>query len=230
MSDIFISYASEDRKLADEIVALLKSAGISVWFDKQLSTGREFDEDIERELRQCKLVLVLWTDAAIRSRWVKDEASVALKHEKYFPVKLTGEALPLGFRTVHAFVPHENSSRNLMATDIANAAAAQLGGIISPKAKVSPESKALFQIVILVTYSLLAGGIAAVTWELLIDPFIVASWANVIDETTREVLQFLFVGLCFSGTAALLLFLIIESDQTGRESPEKISAHGDRTQ
>jgi hypothetical protein len=44
-----------------------------VW-DRHIAGGAEFSKDIERELAAATVVIVAWSERAIESRWVKDEA------------------------------------------------------------------------------------------------------------------------------------------------------------
>jgi hypothetical protein len=50
MSDIFISYAREDRETAQRLAETLKAHGWSVWWDTRLKAGEVWDEVIGREL------------------------------------------------------------------------------------------------------------------------------------------------------------------------------------
>ena len=43
MSDIFISYAKEDREQAGVLAAALEKLGWSVWWDRIIPTGRVFE-------------------------------------------------------------------------------------------------------------------------------------------------------------------------------------------
>ncbi|MDQ3115900.1 MAG: toll/interleukin-1 receptor domain-containing protein [Verrucomicrobiota bacterium] len=47
MSDIFISYAREDREKAQAIAAVFQEQGWSVWWDRSIPPGRTFDQVIE---------------------------------------------------------------------------------------------------------------------------------------------------------------------------------------
>jgi hypothetical protein len=76
MADLFLSYAREDRGVAERLAAALEAEGYSVWWDRHLTGGSEFARDIERELNAAGVVLVAWSDAARESPWVKDEAAV----------------------------------------------------------------------------------------------------------------------------------------------------------
>jgi hypothetical protein len=75
MADIFISYAREDQAAVKPLAAALEGAGYSVWWDRRILAGTEFSEEIERELKAAKAVIVAWSQESHASNWVKDEAS-----------------------------------------------------------------------------------------------------------------------------------------------------------
>ncbi len=97
MKDVFISYASENRGTAQQVAVGLEAAGISVWWDRQIQVGSEWDKSIEEALAAAKCVVVLWTSQAKQSRWVRAEARASLKKERMVPVMLETDAIPLAF-------------------------------------------------------------------------------------------------------------------------------------
>ncbi len=100
MTDVFISYAAEDRDVAKALVAALKRADLSVWWDQQLDAGAEFSAEIESRLAAAKAVVVIWTKVSVTSLWVKDEADIALRNESLVPVQFDDSDPPIGFRQV----------------------------------------------------------------------------------------------------------------------------------
>ncbi len=102
MKDVFISYASEDRVIAQRLAQAIEVAGVSVWWDRQIQVGSEWDKTIEDALAAAKCVIVLWTARAKASRWVRAEARAALKDEKVVPVMLEADAIPLAFTGIQA--------------------------------------------------------------------------------------------------------------------------------
>ncbi len=102
MKDVFISYASEDRPLAQQLAASLEQSGVSVWWDRRIQVGSEWDKTIEDALASAKCVVVLWTAHAKDSRWVRAEAREALNTEKVVPVMLEANAIPLAFTGIQA--------------------------------------------------------------------------------------------------------------------------------
>lgn len=102
MKDVFISYASEDRPVAQQLAAGLEQSGVSVWWDRHIQVGSEWDKTIEDALALAKCVVVLWTGHAKDSRWVRAEAREALNTKKVVPVMLEANAIPLAFTGIQA--------------------------------------------------------------------------------------------------------------------------------
>ena len=98
MADVFISYASSDRASAERIARALEKAGLSVWWDRHIKGGAEFSRDIEQQLDGARQILVLWSKEAVNSRWVRDEASVAVDTNRLVAATIDGTPAPLGFR------------------------------------------------------------------------------------------------------------------------------------
>ncbi len=86
MSDIFISYAEEDRGNAEQLAKALEGQSWSVWWDRNIPAGEDFDDVIERELNAPHCVIVLWSEKSIRSKYVKGEAREARDQKKLIPV------------------------------------------------------------------------------------------------------------------------------------------------
>lgn len=63
MADVFISYAREDRDTAQRIANALETQRYTVWWDREILAGDQFDEVIERELDLAKSVIVLWSNS-----------------------------------------------------------------------------------------------------------------------------------------------------------------------
>jgi hypothetical protein len=98
MSDIFISYAREDRNKAKALAELFQQQGWSVWWDRNIPPGRSFDEVIEEALGAAKCVVVLWSKNSASSDWVKGEAAEALQRKILVPVRTESANVPLEFR------------------------------------------------------------------------------------------------------------------------------------
>lgn len=103
MSDIFISYASADRERAKVVAEALAARGLSVWWDRVIPPGRQFDEVIEEALDAARCVVVLWSQASTASTWVKTEAAEAMRGKALIPAVIEeGVKIPLEFRRLQA--------------------------------------------------------------------------------------------------------------------------------
>ncbi|NVN90237.1 MAG: TIR domain-containing protein [Desulfuromonadales bacterium] len=98
MSDVFISYSSEDRERARTLAASLQRRGWSVWWDRKIVPGQSFDLVIERELETAKCAVVLWSEQSITSDWVKNEAASAAERGILVPALIDSVKIPLEFR------------------------------------------------------------------------------------------------------------------------------------
>jgi hypothetical protein len=102
MAQIFVSYARADRPRAEQLARALESAGWSVWWDREIPPGRSFDEVIEEALIAARCVVVLWSEASVRSEWVKTEAAEAAQRRILVPILADGARIPLEFRRIQA--------------------------------------------------------------------------------------------------------------------------------
>jgi tetratricopeptide (TPR) repeat protein len=98
MSDIFISYAREDRPRVERLAAALEQRGWAVWWDPDIRTGEDFGRRIHTALQAARCVIVVWSHQSIASPWVKDEAQVGQERGVLLPVCIDAVAPPLGFR------------------------------------------------------------------------------------------------------------------------------------
>lgn len=98
MADIFLSYAKEDRERAGKLATALQAAGWSVWWDRDIQVGQDFDQVIENALDSAKCVVVLWSKHSISSEWVKNEAASAAERGKLVPALIDDVRMPLEFR------------------------------------------------------------------------------------------------------------------------------------
>lgn len=95
--ELFISYAREDRDTAQQLAQALHAAGWSVWWDREIRGGTDFTEVIACNLANCRLALVLWSEAAVRSAFVRDESARARDAGKLLPLRIEAVDPPLGF-------------------------------------------------------------------------------------------------------------------------------------
>jgi hypothetical protein len=77
VAHVFISYSSKHRELTEELAAYLESCGLEVWWDEALEARGPFTGQIHSKLSAAACVVVLWTEGALISEWVKFEAQSA---------------------------------------------------------------------------------------------------------------------------------------------------------
>lgn len=97
MADIFLSYARESAEDATRIAAALRDQGYSVWFDEELPAHRAYADVIAAELDAARAVLVIWSEAAARSQWVRSEANRAREKANLVQARVDDARLPMPF-------------------------------------------------------------------------------------------------------------------------------------
>lgn len=102
MSDIFLSYATEDRDRARNIAEAFETVGWTVWWDREIPAGANFAEFIKQQLDGARCVVVLWSTASVASKWVSREANRANDQQKLIPVLVDNVALPWVFEDIQA--------------------------------------------------------------------------------------------------------------------------------
>jgi len=102
MADIFLSYTSSDRPRAETLKSWFEEAGWSVWIDRDISLGENWEHRIQKELEGAKLVVVLCGAEARRSEWVQREAMAAQQFDRLVQVHATGLPLLAPFDTMQA--------------------------------------------------------------------------------------------------------------------------------
>lgn len=73
--DVFLVSAIEDRDMAKLVARRLRSLKFKVWFD-QKQTDNTFDAKDARNAGNSRHMLVMWSEHAVKSDWVRAAASV----------------------------------------------------------------------------------------------------------------------------------------------------------
>jgi TIR domain-containing protein len=102
LSDIFISYAEEDREQARRLAEALKAQGWSVFWDRTILPGKTWRQVIDTALHEARCVIVAWSEASIQSSWVCEEADEGRERKVLVPVLLGAVKPPRGFRAIQA--------------------------------------------------------------------------------------------------------------------------------
>jgi hypothetical protein len=105
MSSVFISYSRADQSTAKALACALTSNGYKVWWDVELVGTDDFTDAIVDALQNASAVIVIWSKASAKSRFVRDEARLALHLGKLVATKVREFdpiEIPLGFGGQHA--------------------------------------------------------------------------------------------------------------------------------
>src|SRR5262249_36897111 len=101
VAEVFISYSRGQRERVKVINDKLSALKLQVWFDAALVAGETFGDEIEREIKAARCVLVCWTQAGIDSKWVRGEARLADAGKKIGTCMLEPTELQPPFNEIH---------------------------------------------------------------------------------------------------------------------------------
>jgi len=95
---VFLSYAREDAEAADRLAGALEAESLSVWIDREGIRSGNWKERVTEGLNRSRALVVLLTEASLRSAAVRKElAFAARKAVPIIPVmlgKIDEDALP----------------------------------------------------------------------------------------------------------------------------------------
>ena len=93
--DLFISYSSDDKPIADATCAKLEARRIRCWIaPRDIEVGQKFGEAITRAISTSRAVVLVFSGSVNRSKWVCRELERAVHHGlPIFPLRV--EDVPL---------------------------------------------------------------------------------------------------------------------------------------
>ncbi len=81
--DIFISYSSKQKSIADGVCHYLEENGFKCWMaPRDIPVGSEYGDLIEEAIKTSKVVVLVFSQTASISKWVKGEINVAFADNK----------------------------------------------------------------------------------------------------------------------------------------------------
>src|SRR5690625_2798864 len=90
----FVSYSHQDAHYVARLVDHLRSFGLPLWFDDDVSWGSRFAQRIQERISRALGVIVLMSPAAEESEWVEREILEGQRRDRLFlPILLSGERL-----------------------------------------------------------------------------------------------------------------------------------------
>jgi hypothetical protein len=116
MADIFLSYSHEDRIKALWLIRALEAQGLTVWWDHDSLPGTQWNQNIARQLKSARCVIVAWSEKARNSSFIREEAGLALAHNTYLPITFDQTGPPSQFHSIEVL----DLSRWLGSTDDSN--------------------------------------------------------------------------------------------------------------
>lgn len=86
---VFVSHGSEDSQDADALAAFIESRGMRAWIaPRDVRPGQDYSEQLQEALESCAAFVVLVSDKANRSPYVRAETEMAFSNGKpIFPIR-----------------------------------------------------------------------------------------------------------------------------------------------
>jgi len=80
---VFISYASKQKTIAEELCSAIESSGLGCWIaPRDVEPGKSFSGQIVRAIEQCRALVLLYSREVNDSRHVLNEVSLATQKKK----------------------------------------------------------------------------------------------------------------------------------------------------
>jgi len=109
---VFISHGSEDRDEANKLSAFLEARGVKTWIaPRDVRPGMDYSEQLQLAIESCLAFIVLVTETANKSPYVRAETEMAFStHKPIFPVRRSDIKPAYPRRDVSAFGSMANYS------------------------------------------------------------------------------------------------------------------------
>lgn len=88
---VFVSHSSDNRDLANELAAFLEARGVRIWIaPRDVRPGMDYSEQLQLAIENAVAFVVLVTDMANKSPYVRAETEMAFStHKPIFPVRIS---------------------------------------------------------------------------------------------------------------------------------------------
>ena len=80
--EIFISYSRTDSSFVRQLSTYLHQEEVPPWVDNQLEYGDSWQQLIVERIRRCIVFLIVMSEQARQSHFVRDEIKLALQEKK----------------------------------------------------------------------------------------------------------------------------------------------------
>ncbi|WP_298303988.1 toll/interleukin-1 receptor domain-containing protein [uncultured Erythrobacter sp.] len=100
MPDVFISYSRHDQEAVARLAKKVEAEGYDVWWDAELPPHKSYGDVITEKIGAAKAAIVVWSETAAASEWVRAEADVARNQKKLIQTALGDLIPPLPFNQI----------------------------------------------------------------------------------------------------------------------------------
>ena len=100
MIDVFISYSRTNQALVRRLAEAVKAEGYSVWWDDELPPHLSYGDVITEKIGAAKAAIVVWSESAAASEWVRAEADVARGQKKLIQTSIDDRMPPMPFNQI----------------------------------------------------------------------------------------------------------------------------------
>lgn len=93
--NVFISYSSKDKAIADAVCHTIEELGIRCWIaPRDIHAGEEYGDVIADAVHKCKVFVLIFSEASSISKWVRSELNLAMDEQLYIiPFRVDGTPL-----------------------------------------------------------------------------------------------------------------------------------------
>lgn len=100
MVDVFISYSRKDKEPVARLARAIEDEGYDVWWDAELPPHQSYGDVITSKITEAKAAIVVWSEDAAASEWVRAEADMARNQRKLVQTALGDIMPPLPFNQI----------------------------------------------------------------------------------------------------------------------------------
>lgn len=93
--DVFISYSTIDKEMANEICHLLEQNGVKCWIaPRNIPVGEKYGTKIIEAIKDCPIFVLIFSENSAKAQWVESETNVAFSSKKMIiPYKIDKSTL-----------------------------------------------------------------------------------------------------------------------------------------
>ena len=80
--DVFISYSSKDKAIANAVCHVIETYGIRCWIaPRDIPPGTEYADVIANAIHSCRIYIIIFSQFSSISKWVKSELNLAMDEQ-----------------------------------------------------------------------------------------------------------------------------------------------------